>query len=33
MAVYNGGPFLAQSVQSILHQTIRDFEFIFIDDG
>jgi glycosyltransferase involved in cell wall biosynthesis len=33
MAVYNGGPFLAQSVQSILHQTIRDFEFIIIDDG
>ena len=33
MAVYNGGPFLAQSVQSVLDQTYRDFEFVIIDDG
>jgi glycosyltransferase involved in cell wall biosynthesis len=33
MAVYNGGPFLPESVQSVLGQIHRDFEFIIIDDG
>ncbi len=33
MAVYNGENFLIDSVDSILTQTFRDFEFIIIDDG
>ena len=33
MSVYNGAPYLRQSVQSILDQTFRDFEFIIINDG
>lgn len=32
MALYNGGEYLKQSVQSILDQTHRDFEFLIIDD-
>lgn len=33
MSVYNGMPFLAQSVKSILNQSYKNFEFIIIDDG
>lgn len=33
MAVYNGEDYLQESIQSILHQTHRDFEFIIVNDG
>jgi glycosyltransferase involved in cell wall biosynthesis len=33
MSVYNGQSFLSEAIESILHQTFRDFEFIIIDDG
>lgn len=33
MPVYNGGTFLNASVESILNQTFRDFEFLIINDG
>jgi glycosyltransferase involved in cell wall biosynthesis len=33
MSVYNGEQFLQQAVESILVQTLRDFEFIIINDG
>jgi glycosyltransferase involved in cell wall biosynthesis len=33
MTVYNAGRYLAGSVESILSQTFRDFEFLIIDDG
>jgi len=33
MSVFNGQAFLAESIESILNQTFRDFEFIIIDDG
>ena len=33
MAVFNGANYIAASVESILKQTFRDFEFIVIDDG
>lgn len=33
MPVYNALPFLDQAVESILAQTLRDFEFIILDDG
>lgn len=33
MSVYNGQAFLTEAVDSVLHQTSRDFEFIIIDDG
>jgi glycosyltransferase involved in cell wall biosynthesis len=33
MSVYNGERFLSQAVDSILAQTLGDFEFIVIDDG
>ncbi|MCS3668067.1 glycosyltransferase involved in cell wall biosynthesis [Salinibacter ruber] len=33
MAVYNGRPYLKEAVQSILDQTLGDFEFIIINDG
>lgn len=32
MPVYNGMPFLALAVASILNQSFRDFEFIIVDD-
>ncbi len=33
LAVYNGERFLAETMESILTQTFRDFEFIIVDDG
>src|SRR5438128_1738567 len=33
MSVRNGERFVARAVRSILRQTLRDFEFIVIDDG
>ena len=33
MAVFNGEAFLAEAVESILQQTLTDFEFVIIDDG
>ena len=33
MSVYNGEPYLAEAIESILHQTFQEFEFIIINDG
>lgn len=33
MSVFNGERFLREAVESILQQSLRDFEFIIIDDG
>ncbi|MFO4688959.1 glycosyltransferase [Vibrio cholerae] len=33
MSVYNAEKYLSESIESILKQTFRDFEFICIDDG
>lgn len=33
MAVYNGLPYLAEAVASILNQTLTDFEFIIVNDA
>jgi glycosyltransferase involved in cell wall biosynthesis len=33
MPVRNGGPYLAEAVESILGQDFRDFEFVIVDDG
>ena len=33
MSVYNGEKYLRESIESILNQTFRNFEFIIIDDG
>lgn len=33
MPVYNGEPFVGQTVESILRQTWADFEFIIVNDG
>jgi glycosyltransferase involved in cell wall biosynthesis len=33
MAVYNGEQYLHEAVESILHQTFSNFEFIIVDDG
>ena len=33
MSVYNGEPYLAEAIESILLQTFQDFEFIIINDG
>ena len=33
MSVFNGEAFLAEAVESILEQTLTDFEFVIIDDG
>jgi glycosyltransferase involved in cell wall biosynthesis len=33
MPVYNGGPFLAKAIESILNQTFTDFELLLINDG
>jgi len=33
MSVFNGEDFLRESIESILNQTFKDFEFIIVDDG
>lgn len=33
LPVYNGAPYLAEAIDSILNQTWRDFELIIINDG
>ena len=33
MSVYNGETYLAESIESILRQTYKNFEFIIINDG
>lgn len=33
MPVWNGERYLAEAIRSILDQTLRDFEFIILDDG
>jgi len=33
MPVYNGVPYLRETIQSILRQTFSDFEFLIINDG
>jgi len=33
MPVYNGAEYLAESIETILAQTLREFEFLIIDDG
>ncbi len=33
MSVYNGELYLAEAIESILHQTFKNFELIIIDDG
>lgn len=33
MAVYNGGKYIKQAIESILQQTYRDFELLIINDG
>ena len=33
MSVYNGEPYLALAIESILRQTFTDFEFIIVDDA
>ncbi len=33
MSVYNGETFLAEAIDSILAQTLTDFEFLIVDDG
>ncbi|MBT2724651.1 glycosyltransferase [Bacillus sp. ISL-46] len=33
MAVYNGEEYLKEAIDSILHQTYTDFEFIIVNDG
>lgn len=32
MPVYNGSPFLQESIESVLTQTYKNFEFIIVDD-
>ena len=33
MTVYNGMPYLTKSVESVLGQSLIDFEFVIVDDG
>ncbi len=33
MPVYNAMPFLTRSIQSILNQTLKDFEFVILNNG
>ena len=33
MSVFNGEKYLRESIDSILSQTFKDFEFIIINDG
>ena len=31
--VFNGQPFIAQAIESVMRQTYRNFELIVVDDG
>ncbi len=33
MPLYNAGSYLAEAIESILRQTLSDFEFVLLDDG
>ena len=33
LSVYNGDKWLNKSIESILNQSYKDFEFLIIDDG
>src|SRR5262249_43045746 len=33
MAVHNGSPYLAECLASVLAQSLRDFEFLIVDDA
>jgi hypothetical protein len=33
MTVFNGDKFLAETIESVLNQSFRDFEFLVVDDG
>ena len=33
MPVYNGAEFINESIESVLNQTLKNFEFLIIDDG
>jgi len=33
LTLYNSSPFLRESIESVLEQTFRDFEFVVIDDA
>jgi glycosyltransferase involved in cell wall biosynthesis len=33
MAVFNGTNWLSAAIESVIHQTFKDFEFIIVDDG
>ncbi len=33
MSVYNGEPYLAEAIESVLAQSFTDFEFLILDDG
>lgn len=33
LSVYNAAPFLAEAIESILAQSVGDFEFLIVDDG
>lgn len=33
MAVYNGEPYLKDSIESIIHQSFTDWQFVICDDG
>lgn len=33
MSVFNGEPYVAEAVRSILDQTFREFEFLIVDNG
>lgn len=33
MPAYNAGPYIKEAIESILHQTYSDFEFLIVNDG
>ena len=33
MPVYNGAKYIRESIESVLMQSFKDFEFIIVDDG